>query len=171
MAGDLGCTRDTYLEIVRLKTASLFRCAAECGAVLGGGSAEQIRLLAEYGNQLGILFQIVDDLLSYTGTPAQMGKSQTTDVKNKRLTLPIIHAYATGSAAVRERIEQVFHNVSMDSYAEIMDVLRATGAIAYAQRAAKEHAQTAVAILGSFPNSPSRGRLESYVHRALEREG
>lgn len=171
VTGDLQCSCETYFEVVRLKTASLFRCAAECGAVLGGGTSEQIRLLAEYGEQLGILFQIIDDLLCYTSAPARTGKSLTTDVSNKRLTLPIIHAYASGTASLRASIEDAFRSNSADAYAVILEAVRATGTIKSVRNVAKEYAQKALSVLAGLPNTPSRQRLESYVHWGLEREG
>jgi geranylgeranyl pyrophosphate synthase len=171
VAGDLACSMATYFRVIQLKTASLFRGAMESGAVLGGGTHEQIALLAEYGERLGILFQIVDDLLCYTGEVETMGKSPTSDLKNKRLTLPIICAYRAKDSAIQREIEEIFSNGYHDGYARMLHILRVTLAIEKAKAIAEEHAQAALATLQGFPINPSRQRLESYVHLGLDRRG
>ena len=167
VARDLACDMSTYFQIIRLKTASLFRGALESGAVLGGGHEEQIAKLGEYGEQLGILFQIIDDLLCYTDTEA-LGKSKLSDLKNKRLTLPVIYAYQTGGSEAQRRIERIFHdghNGNCDKrYAELLCILEQTGAITKSRASADKYAKAAMAALQEFPESISRRRLESYIH-------
>jgi geranylgeranyl pyrophosphate synthase len=175
VAGDLTCDLAVYTRIVQLKTASLFRCAVESGAVLGGGSNEQIAMLADYGERLGILFQIIDDLLSYTGEAATLGKSVVSDLRNKRLTLPIIFAYQTNCLDIRHRIEQLFDDEQCNSgedhnrYIELLDILKMTSAIEKTKVVAEEQACAALAVLYNFPPSASRQRFESYIHWGLAR--
>ena len=87
---------EDYLEMIRLKTGSLFRASLESGAILGGGTEEQIKAVSIYGEKLGLAFQIVDDLLPYTSSEQVTGKPKTSDIKNHRVTLPILYALENG---------------------------------------------------------------------------
>lgn len=99
-ARDLGTTEDTYLKVVRGKTAALFSAAMEVGGVIAGKDAALVKALFEYGDALGIGFQIVDDLLDYAGTDAT-GKNIGDDFRERKLTLPVIKAIALADAEER----------------------------------------------------------------------
>jgi geranylgeranyl diphosphate synthase type I len=175
VSGALSCPADRYLEVARLKTAALFRCATECGAVLGGGTPEQVRALRQYGERLGVLFQIADDLLPYLSRPERTGKPATSDFRNRRVTLPLLHAYAEGGEQVRARIERAF-TLNHDDPGELaahqdgLEAIRATGAVEAAQRTAAEQGQAALDLLAGFPESESRRRLTMCVRWGLERQ-
>lgn len=100
-AQDLRTTEDTYLKVVRGKTAALFSAATEVGAVIAGVSEDQIKALWTYGDALGIAFQIVDDLLDYGGSDAVIGKNTGDDFRERKLTLPVIKAVAKADADER----------------------------------------------------------------------
>jgi geranylgeranyl diphosphate synthase type I len=171
VSGDLTCNQDVYLQVIRLKTASLFRGAMMCGAILGGGSDEQVAALTTYGEHLGILFQIVDDLLCYTGNFEILGKPLASDLKNRRLTLPIILAYQGGEPFIRDRIEYLFTGIGIrkGDYVELQHILEATSAIQAARIVAAEHAEKAKSVLHEFEPSISGQRLQSYIPLCLNR--
>ncbi|MEO3416501.1 polyprenyl synthetase family protein [Roseovarius sp. CAU 1744] len=100
-ARDLATTEDIYLQIVRGKTAALFSAATEVGGVISGVPEDQIQALFEYGDALGIAFQIVDDLLDYQGQSAATGKNVGDDFRERKLTLPVIKAVAAADTEER----------------------------------------------------------------------
>lgn len=100
-AQNLATDEDIYLKVVRGKTAALFSAATEVGGVIAGASEDQVRALYDYGDALGIAFQIVDDLLDYGGSTASIGKSVGDDFRERKLTLPVIKAVALADAEER----------------------------------------------------------------------
>ena len=100
-ARDLRTDEDVYLKVVRGKTAALFAAATEAGGVIADASEQHVRALASYGDALGISFQIVDDLLDYSGDSAATGKNVGDDFRERKLTLPVIKAVASASADER----------------------------------------------------------------------
>ncbi|MFC0340251.1 polyprenyl synthetase family protein [Paracoccus niistensis] len=100
-AQDLGTTEEIYLQVVRGKTAALFSAATEVGGVIGGGTDAQVQALYDYGDALGIAFQIVDDILDYGGTTEVIGKNTGDDFRERKLTLPVIKAVAKADADER----------------------------------------------------------------------
>src|SRR6201994_151100 len=101
-ANNLGVTEEDYLRVVSAKTAALFAAAAESGAVVSAQSPERIAAMRDYGQNLGIAFQLVDDALDYSGRQALMGKSVGDDFREAKVTLPIILAYARSTEAARK---------------------------------------------------------------------
>ena len=100
-AQDLRTTQDIYLQVVRGKTAALFSAATEVGGVIAGGTEAQVRALHDYGDALGIAFQIVDDILDYSGATETIGKDVGDDFRERKLTLPVIKAVARANADER----------------------------------------------------------------------
>lgn len=100
-AQDLATTEEIYLKVVRGKTAALFSAATEVGGVIAGASEAQVKALFDYGDALGIAFQIADDLLDYGGTSAVIGKNTGDDFRERKLTLPVIKAVAAANAEER----------------------------------------------------------------------
>ncbi|SDK70093.1 polyprenyl synthetase family protein [Paracoccus chinensis] len=100
-AQDLRTTEEIYLQVVRGKTAALFSAATEVGGVIAGGTDAQVQALYDYGDALGIAFQIVDDILDYSGTTETIGKNTGDDFRERKLTLPVIKAVAKADAEER----------------------------------------------------------------------
>ncbi|WP_374291617.1 polyprenyl synthetase family protein [Paenirhodobacter enshiensis] len=100
-AQDLATGEDTYLQVIRGKTAALFSAATEVGAVLAGAPETQVRAMFDYGDALGIAFQMADDLLDYGGSSAAIGKNTGDDFRERKLTLPVIRAVAAADATER----------------------------------------------------------------------
>jgi geranylgeranyl pyrophosphate synthase len=162
---------DAYLRMARLKTASFFRGACESGAILGGGPPEWVEALASYGDSLGTAFQIYDDLLAYTSNTETMGKPDTSDVENGRLTLPVILAYQLCGPTDRQRIMYCLESASdpVEALTILSGLLEQTGALAEATKAARDHAQHARDVLTSLPPTPSRDRLMYYAELVVSR--
>ena len=97
VAQNLATTEETYLKVIRGKTAALFAAATEAGAVVAGAPDDQVRAFHDYGDALGIAFQIVDDLLDYGGATAALGKNVGDDFRERKITLPLIRAVAAGN--------------------------------------------------------------------------
>jgi geranylgeranyl diphosphate synthase type I len=162
----------SYVTMIRLKTASSFRAAGEIGAILGGGTAEEVTALRGYGDALGTAFQIHDDLLPYTSDSRTAGKAATSDIRNGRATLPVILAYRAGTDPDRELIDECLAGagdpaVTLD---RMTDVLARTGAIAAAADVARQRARWARRALDVLPPTGSRDTLAHYADLAIERD-
>lgn len=164
--------RDSYLRMVRLKTAALFRAACECGALLAGGEHQHVLALGRYAQHLGVAFQIHDDLLPYTGSASVVGKPDTSDVRNGRLTLPVIIAHQAGDTADRAAIEVALSGKGdpVTARADLLDVLRRTDAVTATTRWARHYSRYAIAALRALPTTASRDRLRGYAEAAIGRD-
>ncbi|MFD0373314.1 polyprenyl synthetase family protein [Streptomyces sp. NPDC127114] len=127
--GDLDCTVDQYLTVARLKTGVLFEAACRIGAVLGTGRQDWIRALGEYGMNLGIAFQIRDDLLGFDDASAHIGKPQDSDLENRRPTLPVLLAHQRASDRERALLERAFRGQlpPEEAFALVRELVRTTG--------------------------------------------
>jgi geranylgeranyl diphosphate synthase type I len=171
VSGDLRCDADAYLQMVKGKTAAFFRGACECGAILGGGTAAQVAALAAYGDDLGVAFQIHDDILCYSSSSEAMGKAASSDVRNHRMTLPVILAYQQGDDSVRADIDAVFAGGLSETEAQrvMAGALRRSGALAWAGQWAKRYVHAAQDRLLVLPPSPSRELLSAVAGLAVNR--
>jgi octaprenyl-diphosphate synthase len=149
----------SYLEVIRRKTAKLFEAAARLGAVLSNASPEVEAGLAEYGMRLGTAFQLIDDVLDYSGDAAAIGKSLGDDLAEGKPTLPLIRAMASGSAAQAALVRHAIVEGGRAEFASVMEVVRATGALDYARAVAVREAEVARDALRSLPASEYRESL------------
>jgi len=148
-----------YLEVIRRKTAKLFEAAARLGAVLSGVPAAMEEGLAEYGMRLGTAFQLVDDVLDYSGDAAAIGKSLGDDLAEGKPTLPLIRAMARGSAAQAAAVRRAIVEGGRDDFALVLEVVRDTGALEYARGAAVREADAARHALRVLPASKYKDSL------------
>ena len=132
-----------YLEVIRRKTAKLFEAAARLGAVLAGAPAAVEAGLSEYGMRLGTAFQLIDDVLDYSGDAAAIGKSLGDDLAEGKPTLPLIRAMASGSAADSEAVRRAIVDGGRDAFPRVLEAVRATGALEYARSVAVREAEAA----------------------------
>ncbi len=160
---------DDYLRVIRYKTAKLFEASARLGAVLAEAPEAVEQACASYGRSLGTAFQLVDDLLDYEGTTAQLGKNVGDDLREGKPTLPLLLAMARGSGAERELIRHAIEHGEVDRLAEIVEIVRHTGAIAATREAARTEANDAVRQLDALPASPHREALLEFCVRSVER--
>jgi octaprenyl-diphosphate synthase len=171
--GDADITEDEHFDIMRRKTAYLFGGCAQIGGLLGGIPSEQEQALREYGFNLGIAFQLVDDLLDYTGDAETVGKPIGSDLREGKVTLPLIHLQrqaqdGIGSRIIRDVIAS--RVVSQDQWNELRRALREHASIDYAYRRAVEFADRAKKHLYAFPPSQERDALLALPDYVLSRD-
>ena len=172
LAGNLSASERMYLKVIRLKTASFYRAAPWIGATLGGGSLAEAGSLARYGHNLGMAFQIVDDILSYDGTSFLLGKPLSSDLRNRRVTLPVIYALQAASPPVRRQIARLFRGDTnaREVHEQLVGLLASTGGLERARTLARRYTLRAKHHLEALPPSPSRERLESWADLYLTRD-
>jgi octaprenyl-diphosphate synthase len=171
-AGDVDITEDEHFEIIRRKTAFLFGGCAQIGGLLGGVTPEQETALREYGFNLGIAFQLVDDLLDYTADQVALGKPIGGDLREGKVTLPVIFLLRRGGedadrlirAVVRERA------VTTDEWRQILSLLREHRATDLAFERAVEYANRAKGCLTAFPPGRERDALLALPDYVLARD-
>jgi octaprenyl-diphosphate synthase len=148
-----------YLEVIRRKTAKLFEAAAQIGAVLGGADAASEDALARYGMKLGTAFQLIDDVLDYSGDLTAIGKNLGDDLAEGKPTLPRIRALQVGSAADTARIRGALSAGRIDEFEPVLEVLARSGALDYTRRCAEVESAEAAGCLGALSDSPARATL------------
>src|SRR4051812_12994475 len=166
-AGDLELSEDDYFVIVAGKTGALTECCTRLGAHYAGASHDVVDRLADYGRDVGIAFQIADDVLDLGGDAFVAGKTLGTDVEQQKLTLPLIRALAELPGPEAERFRVAFRRGAV---AEVADVLSATGAVASAETEARRLASGARRALAELPPGPYRSALEQIADWAVARE-
>lgn len=158
-----------YLRVVRYKTAKLFEAAARLGAILSGASPDVEDGLAEYGMHLGTAFQIVDDVLDYSGAQEDIGKQLGDDLAEGKPTLPLIHVLRTGNQDQSRLVRTALATGGRDSFAEVLAAVRDTGALDSARAVAAEEAGLAKKAIAALPDSQYRNALVELADFAVER--
>jgi octaprenyl-diphosphate synthase len=168
----LDITQEQYLEIARRKTAELFAAACSIPSLFAEQFARYRELLEEYGRNLGMCFQIVDDLLDFTSSEAQLGKPVFADLREGKLTLPLILALPRFTASQRQAVAEV---ATQGSFAaldpeELRMWLAELGALEAARRVAAEFGEKAAELAGKLPASPEREALAAAPWYVLDRK-
>lgn len=127
--GNLDLPLDTYVEIARKKTASLFAASAQCGAIMGGGSPLQVEALREFGETLGVAFQMRDDLLDVTADERSLGKPVGNDLVERKTTLPLIAALAEGDGSFRSLVGSYYEGGAADAIPSILYGIETEGGV------------------------------------------
>jgi octaprenyl-diphosphate synthase len=153
--GDAALDEAAYFAVIERKTAKLFEAAGRLGAVLGDASAECEEALARYGMHLGTAFQIMDDVLDYSGDAAHIGKNLGDDLAEGKMTLPLIRALVTGPPGEAALIRHAVSGGGLTDFAPVVAALHRTGALTYARERAKSESAAAAACLGALPASPA----------------
>ena len=148
-----------YLEVVRRKTAKLFEAAARLGGVLAEVAPEIEEALAAYGLHLGTAFQLIDDVLDYSGDAATIGKSLGDDLAEGKPTLPLIRAIALGTADESALVRRAIVEGGRDHFPRVLDAIRRTGALDYTRAAAMSEAEAAQLALQPLAASAARESL------------
>jgi octaprenyl-diphosphate synthase len=170
MVDRLGSTEDDYFATIRAKTAALISGACEIGAMLG--AAPYRRAMAAYGDRLGMAFQIADDIMDYVEDAGTTGKPSGLDLKERKVTLPLIGALPAMSRAQRERVDAFFAaNEDPDdgTVAEVAAIVVEAGGIEHARRRGEAFAREAEAALAALPESPVRNSLRDAVSYVMDR--
>ncbi len=161
---------ETYFRIISDKTASLLTTCCEIGARAATDEEEKIIALKNYGENLGIAFQIRDDILDYIGTTKLFGKPLGGDIKEKKLTLPLIYALKNSSPADAKEIIRLIRNGGKKLIVkEIIEFVQENGGIIYAEKISKNYAQKAIDSLKIFNDNEVRVALESLVNFVVDR--
>jgi octaprenyl-diphosphate synthase len=170
--GDVDITEDEHFEIIRRKTAFLFGGCAQIGGMLGGLPSKQQVALRDYGFNLGIAFQLVDDLLDYTADAAALGKPVGGDLREGKVTLPIILLLRRGTAEADRLIRQIVRDrtVDADQWREIVRLLHEHRSTELAYEAALDYASRAKSCLAAFPPSQERDALLALTDYVVSRD-
>ncbi|MGH8736460.1 MAG: polyprenyl synthetase family protein [Burkholderiales bacterium] len=148
-----------YLEVIRRKTAKLFEAAARLGGVLAGVPPKLEEGLASYGTHVGTAFQLVDDVLDYSGDAGAIGKSLGDDLAEGKPTLPLIHAIRTGTAQQSALVRSAIVDGGRERFPGVLDVIRASGALDYARSVAQREADRARQAIEGLPQSKYKDSL------------
>ncbi|MEM9060413.1 MAG: polyprenyl synthetase family protein [Pseudomonadota bacterium] len=171
-AHDLTTDEARYRQVIHGKTAALFRAAAEVGGVIAGVSEEKIEALATYGGALGMAFQLSDDYLDYGGSAEALGKNTGDDFREGKVTMPVILAYARGSADDRAFWDRTVGKSGWqeDDLPRALSLVRETGALADTLDQAKAEIAKATEALKAFEDNPLLDALRDVAHFVVERE-
>ncbi|RLF42418.1 MAG: polyprenyl synthetase family protein [Thermoplasmata archaeon] len=165
-------SEEEYIEMINKKTAALFSCSAEGGAIIGGGSEEEIKRLAEYGRFLGLAFQIWDDYLDLKGEEREFGKRIGNDIREGKKTLMIIHALSRVDEDEKRIILSVLgkSDASDEEVRKVIDILDSVGSLKYSKEKALEFSRKAKELIRSFPESETRRYMEEFVDYCVIRK-
>lgn len=148
-----------YLQVIRYKTAKLFEAAAQLGAIIGGGSAAVEQGMATYGIHLGTAFQLIDDVLDYSGAEVETGKHLGDDLAEGKPTLPLIFVLQHGNTEQAACVRRAIESGGRDDFPNVLAAIRATGALEYARSKARAEAELAAAALSVVPASQYKESL------------
>ena len=170
-ARKLDIEESIYFEIIRQKTASLIASCCACGAASTDADSETIEKMRKLGELTGIAFQIRDDLFDYE-LEGDIGKPTGIDIKEKKLTLPLIHALHKANTSDRNKIINIIknHNENPEKVAEVIDYVVKSGGIEYATKRMHEYKDKALALLKTLPENESRDSLEELITYTIERK-
>jgi octaprenyl-diphosphate synthase len=167
--GDAALDERAYFGVIERKTAKLFEAAGRLGAVLGHAPAPIEAALARYGMHLGTAFQIMDDVLDYSGDAAAIGKNLGDDLAEGKMTLPLIRALAVGTADEANVIRHAVSGGGLTDFAPVVAALHRTGALAYSRERAEAESAAATACVAALPPSPAAGALLQLSTFAVQR--
>ncbi|PZP25357.1 polyprenyl synthetase family protein [Pseudomonas kuykendallii] len=166
---DASTTEETYMEVIRGKTAMLFEASTHSAAALAEASPEQSEALQTFGDHLGIAFQLVDDLLDYKGDAETLGKNVGDDLAEGKPTLPLIYTLREGTAEQAALVRHAIQKGGIEDLDSIREAVEASGALDYTARLAREHADRAIACLEALPASVYRDALVELTRFAVAR--
>lgn len=166
----LDIKEDIYYEIIRQKTASFFASACSAGASTTTQDAEQIELLHQFGEKIGIAFQIRDDLFDFS--TLDVGKPLGIDIKEQKMTLPLIYALNNTDKKTRRKIINIVkrHNEDKKKVAEVIDFVRNSGGMEYAEKVMYEYRAEAFKLLEQVPDSEAKTSIKDLVVFVTERK-
>ena len=165
----LAFSEDDYDALIESKTASLFAAACEVGSLCG--AKRHRSALTAFGQRLGMAFQVADDLLDYTEAQETTGKPTGLDLREHKVTLPLIAALRTMSPGARRRVDALFADPNPEdaAIADVVEIVREEGGLEYARRRGEEFAQQAEEALNPLPESPYRSSLAEAIGYVMDR--
>jgi octaprenyl-diphosphate synthase len=166
---DPDVSQDSYLKVIRSKTAKLFEAAAELGALVAGATDAQIAAAGEYGRSLGTAFQLIDDVLDYAGDAAEIGKNVGDDLREGKPTLPLIYLMENGTPEQRELVRSCIEQGDEQHFDAVLAAVTASGALDYTRREAELAAKRAADAIADLPESPYKESLLQLCSFAVDR--
>ena len=158
-----------YIKVIIGKTAMLFEAATETGAILADASADERQALKDYGRHLGIAFQLIDDVMDYLSSAAEMGKNTGDDLAEGKVTLPLIQAMKEAAPEQRKLIRRAIREGGLEDLTPVLDAVKATNAIHYTQQQARHQSQLAIDSLQAIKDSSFKETLITLAHLAVKR--
>ena len=168
--GNPDTTESDYLGVIERKTAVLFGAATRLGAMVAGADAATQRACADFGMNLGLAFQIADDVLDYTADASALGKNLGDDLAEGKATLPLIHAMAKATPDARARLAQIVSACDTSAMEEVLQAITASGGLDYSRRMAEGYAGEAVAALDTLPRNEWTDALRGLARYSIDRE-
>lgn len=160
---------EAYMRVIRYKTARLFDAAGRLGAIVAGCDRATEEALGTYGMHLGTAFQLIDDMLDYSGDRETTGKHVGSDLAEGKPTLPLLHVMRNGTPEQAQRVRQAIANGGTEDFAAILQAIRDTGALEYTRQQAEREAQLAVEALDTLPHGAYRDALIELAAFAVQR--
>ncbi len=158
-----------YLRVIRSKTAKLFEAAAQLGALVASADDAAIDAAGEYGRSLGTAFQLIDDVLDYSGNAAEIGKNVGDDLREGKPTLPLIYLMEHGTAEQRELVRSCIENGDEQHFDQILAAITTSGALDYTRQEAQKAARRATEAVLSLPDSKYKNSLLELASFAVDR--
>lgn len=169
-AGEPSTSEAEYLSVIEYKTATLFSAAAQTGAVLGGAEPAHEQALRHYGLNMGMAFQLMDDVLDYRGSATSLGKNVGDDLAEGKPTLPLIETMRSGDRAAQALVRRAITEKSSEQLAAIVAAVEACGALDFTVRRAEDYAQRARGALDELPDSAIKTQLYTLSELAVRRD-
>jgi octaprenyl-diphosphate synthase len=166
---DPDVTEERYLQVIRSKTAKLFEAAAQLGALISGAPQSAVDAAAEYGRSLGTAFQLIDDVLDYSGKASDIGKNVGDDLREGKPTLPLIYLMQHGEQSQRELVRACIENGDENHFDDILQAITNSGALDYTKREAEKAAQRAAQSMLTLPGSEFKDSLLQLCAFAVDR--
>jgi octaprenyl-diphosphate synthase len=160
---------DDYLRVIEYKTAKLFEASARLGALISDATPEVEQACADYGRALGTAFQLIDDLLDYEGSTEALGKNIGDDLREGKPTLPLLVAMQRGTPEQRDLIRNAIINGEVERMAQIVEIVKTTGALDATREAAQAQADQALACLQALDASPYKDALIELALDSVDR--
>ncbi len=167
--GNTDITEAQYLQVIQYKTAKLFEASAQVGALLAGADSTQEQALKDYGMYVGTAFQIIDDILDYSGATEEIGKNVGDDLAEGKPTLPLIYLMQQGTAEAAQDVRHALQNANRDDFEKIHRHIMASDALPYAKAQARTAVDHAVACLSRLPDNEVTQAMRQLAEQSLAR--
>ncbi len=166
---DPDVTEERYLQVIRSKTAKLFEAATELGSLIAGAPEQQVAAAAEYGRSLGTAFQLIDDVLDYSGDSTAIGKNVGDDLREGKPTLPLIYLMQHGTSQQRELVRACIANGDEAHFDQVLAAITTSGALDYTRRQAEAARDRAIEAIDALPSGTGKDALHSLANFAVDR--
>lgn len=167
--GNIDISEEEYLTVIQYKTAKLFEAAAQVGAILAGATSEEEQALKNFGMHMGTAFQIIDDVLDYSGSVEQIGKNVGDDLAEGKPTLPLIYLMRQGNQKAAQDIKTALQNADRHYFAKIHEHISQSDALDYCVQQAKNAVQQAILCLNKLPENEITQAMRQMAEQSLKR--